>query len=338
MKEIPFKLLIKTITLKRFKNASVALASYLISALLKKKFIWGHPFILTVEPTNICNLKCPLCVTGNGNMTRKAGLMDFETFKKIIDEAGDCIFYLLLYHQGEPFINKDFFKFVEYAKSKRIFVTTSTNGHYLNAVTAQRTVASGLDSIIVSIDGADQETYERYRVGGKLSRVIAGVENLLSEKKRQKSKTPEIFIQFIVMQHNEHQIKAMEFLAKELGVDKLLLKTVQVETLEQAYRWLPGKRSFRRYRFSGKNLELKRIGKGPCPRPWTSTLVNWNGSVVPCCFDKNGHHSFGYLKENHDLNKIWNSEKYDSFRTRMLTNRSALDICSNCSQGLRLYL
>jgi radical SAM protein with 4Fe4S-binding SPASM domain len=271
-------------------------------------------------------------------MTRKPGLMDFETFKTIIDDTGDSIFYLLLYQQGEPFINKEFLKFVEYAKSKRIFVTTSTNGHYLDSVTAQRTVASGLDSIIVSIDGATQQSYETYRVRGNLSKVIEGVENLLAEKKRQKSKTPKIFIQFIVMRHNEDQTKAMESLAKELGVDKLLKKTAQVETTEEAYQWLPNKESFRRYRLNGSKLEIKRTGKGPCPRPWTSTLLNWDGSVVPCCFDKNGLYSLGSMKQNEAFNNIWHSEEYGNFRTKMLNDRSALDICSNCSQGLRLYL
>ncbi|MFQ5864285.1 MAG: radical SAM/SPASM domain-containing protein [bacterium] len=338
MKEIPFKLLLKTITLKRLLNAVLAVSSYLFSALLKKNFIWGAPFILTVEPTNVCNLRCPLCVTGNGKMTRKAGLMDFETFKKIIDETGGHIFYLLLYQQGEPFINNEFLKFIEYAKGKRIFVTTSTNGHYLDSVTAQRTVASGLDSIIVSIDGADQQSYETYRVCGNLSKVMDGVENLLFEKKRQKSRTPKIFIQFIVMKHNEHQIKVMESLARELGVEKLLKKTVHVETTGEAYQWLPRTDSFRRYRLHAKNLEIKRVGKGPCCRPWTSTLVNWDGSVVPCCFDKNGQYSLGSIKQDCDFNKIWNSEKYGTFRTKMLTDRSSLDICSNCSQGLRLYL
>ena len=338
MKEIPFKLLLKTLTVKRLVNATVAISSYLLSALLKKNFTWGHPFILTVEPTNICNLKCPLCVTGNGRMTRKAGLMPFETFRKIIDDIGDHIFYLLLYQQGEPFIHKEFLKFVEYAKCKRIFVTTSTNGHYLDPEMAQRTVASGIDTIIVSIDGSDQTSYETYRVKGKLSKVIECVDNLVQEKSRQKSKTPQIFIQFIVMKHNEHQIKDMAKLAKALGADKLLKKTVHVETIQEAVQWLPNSDSLRRYRLIGKELQLKRMGQGPCSRPWTSTLVNWDGTVVPCCFDKNGLHTFGSFSNEKQFDKIWQSENYGNFRNKMLTNRDSLDICCNCSQGLRLYL
>jgi len=338
MKEIPLKLLIKTITAKRLWNAGLAVSSYFLSAILKKRFVWGRPFILTIEPTNICNLKCPLCVTGNGQMSRKAGLLDFETFKKIIDESGYYLFYLLLYQQGEPYINKDFLSFVEYAKNKRIFVTTSTNAHYLDPETAQRTVASGLDSIIVSIDGSDQESYETYRVDGNLEKVKKGVQNLVREKIKQNSKTPLIYIQFIVMRHNEHQIAKMEKLTKDLGADKLLIKTVQVETLKEASEWLPVEKNLRRYKLEGDLLKPKRVGSGPCPRPWTSSLVNWDGSMVPCCFDKNGEHTFGSIQLEDDFDKIWHSEKYANFRTKMLTDRSSLDICSNCSQGLRLYL
>ena len=338
MKEIPLKLLIKTITAKRLWNAGLAVSSYLLSGILKKNFVWGLPFILTVEPTNICNLKCPLCVTGNGKMSRKAGLLDFETFKKIIDEMGGTIFYLLLYQQGEPFINKDFLKFVEYAKKNRIFVTTSTNAHYFNPETAQRTVTSGLDSVIVSIDGSDQESYEIYRVDGNLEKVKKGVRNLVREKIKQNSKTPLIYIQFIVMRHNEHQIVEMEKLTEDLGADKLLIKTVQVETLKEAVEWLPVEKDLRRYELEGDLLKPKRVGTGPCPRPWTSSLVNWDGSVVPCCFDKNGEHTFGSIQKENDFDHIWHSEEYANFRTKMLTERSSLDICSNCSQGLRLYL
>jgi radical SAM protein with 4Fe4S-binding SPASM domain len=298
----------------------------------------GKPFILTVEPTNVCNLRCPLCVTGNGRMTRTAGKLEFETFKRLIDELGDYLFYILLYQQGEPFINKSFLDFVAYAKTRRIFVTTSTNAHYFDIDTARRTVASGLDSIIVSIDGASQTSYETYRVGGELAKVTAGVRNLVAERNRQRSRTPKVFIQFIMMRHNEREIASMRELTRDLGADKLLLKTVQVETEAEAVQWLPADESRRRYRTGNGSLQPKRKAIGPCVRPWTSSLINWDGSVVPCCFDKNGEYEFGSTKNGKEFSQIWMSEKYDLFRDKMLTERSSLSICRNCSQGIRLYL
>lgn len=337
MQEIPTRLLLKTITARRLWNAAAGLASLLISAARRKPVVWGRPFILTVEPTNVCNLRCPLCVTGNGTLMRRAGLMPLERFREIIDALGDDLFYLLLYQQGEPFLHPHFVQFVEYAKRKRIFVTTSTNGHYLNPKMAEQVVASGLDSIIISVDGADQETYEKYRVRGHLQTVLEGIANLLAVRQRSRSRTPVVFLQFIVMKQNARQIPSMRKLARELGVDRLLIKTVQVTSPEEAKTWLPDDPKLRRYDFDGSTLQTKRRGRGPCPRPWTSTLVNWDGTVVPCCFDKNGQHTFGRADENHDLNALWHSENYERFRQDMLTNRSGLDICANCSQGLRLY-
>ncbi|MFQ5649896.1 MAG: radical SAM/SPASM domain-containing protein [bacterium] len=338
MKEIPLRYVLKTITLRRLLNAVQAIAAFLLSALTKRTVLWGEPFILTVEPTNLCNLKCPLCVTGNGRMQRQAGQMSFELFQEIVDRAGDKIFYLLMYHQGEPYLNREFLRCVEYAKHKRILVTTSTNGHYLTPEAARQTVACGLDSIIISIDGADQPTYGTYRVGGELDKVLTGVRNLVGEKKRQKSKTPVIYLQFLVMQHNEHQIPAMRKLTVELGADQFLIKKVQVESAEEAARWLPSQESLRRYACTDGTLRPRRSGQGVCPRPWTSTLVNWDGSVVPCCFAKNGEHVMGSFAGDGKTRQIWKSGDYATFRERMLTNRDGIAICANCSQGLELYL
>ena len=337
MQEIPLRFLIRTLSFKRIANAALAIASFAVSASTRKPVCWGRPFILTVEPTNICNLRCPLCVTGNGKMTRQTGLMTFDTFKTLIDKTGDYLFYLLLYQQGEPFINKEFIRFVQYAKEKRIFVTTSTNAHYFDPETAQATVASGLDSIIVSIDGAEQETYAKYRVGGSLQQVLDGVRNLVNEKKHQHSKTPVIYIQFIVMQHNEHELARMKRLTRELGANRLLVKKVQVETVAEACAWLPQQESLKRYKIEQDALTPKKTGRGPCPRPWTSSLVNWDGTVVPCCFDKNAGHPAGSVADHEMFTQIWNSQAYDDFRAQMLADRSAIDICANCSQGLKLF-
>ena len=338
MQEIPLRHLLKTVTPARLANAAKATAGYLLSAATRRPVVWGEPFILTVEPTNVCNLKCPLCVTGNGSMLRPSGKMSFETFRSVIDAIGHRLFYLLLYQQGEPFINPDILEFVRYAKARRIFVTTSSNGHYLDQPTCAGIVASGLDSIIVSIDGATQESYEKYRVNGSLEKALNGIKRLTAEKRKQHSHSPAVYLQFIVMRHNEHELAAMRRLRRSLGADKLLIKTVQVETTGEAEEWLPGRKQWRRYRTNDGELQTKRTGKGPCPRPWTSALVNWNGEVVPCCFDKNSRHATGAMASGKDLNQIWKSNSYGDFRNRMLHERDGIDICRNCSQGLRLYL
>lgn len=337
-KEVAFAQLLKSLTLRRVWNAGKVLASFLLSAITKKNFVWGVPPILTVEPTNICNLRCPLCVTGNGTMARPNGRMDFSTYKRLIDELADYAIYVVLYHQGEPYLNRQFIEFVAYAKQRGLYVTTSSNAHYFDAKTAEATVNSGLDTIIISVDGATQESYGHYRVGGSLQKVLEGTRNLVAARKRLCRKTPYIYLQFIVMKHNEHELAAMKKLAKELGVDRLLIKTAQVETLAQAREWLPNDVRFRRYHFTEENFSVKNGGKGACLLPWLTTLVNWDGSIVPCCFDKIGRHLTGDLQQAPNFAAIWESEKYNNFRQKLLTNRQAIDICRNCNQGIGLFV
>ncbi len=336
MQEIPVSQIIRALTPGRILNAGKAIASFGLSALTGKTRVWGRPFILTVEPTNICNLKCPLCVTGNGTMTRKAGLMDLETFRTVLQETQHHLLYLLLYHQGEPYLNADSLNFIALAKKYRICVATSTNGHYLDRQAAEKTVASGLDSIIISVDGAHQASYEKYRMHGSLDKVKEGVLNLVEARKNAGSKTPYIYLQFLVMKQNEHELHEMRLLAARMGVERLLVKTLQVETEQEARDWLPEDPALTRYRLADDGLAPRRSASGPCARPWTSSLVNWDGTIVPCCFDKNGAHKMGVAQEQ-TFNLTWYSRGYSDFRNKMLRNRNAIDICSNCSQGLKLY-
>ena len=337
MQDFVFRQAILSFTLRRFWNVVKSLSSFFLSIIMRKPIIWGIPPVLTVEPTNICNLKCPLCVTGNDTMLRSAGRMSFDTFRNIIDDIGDKIWYLILYHQGEPYINKDFLRCVGYAKEKGLYTETSTNVHYLNPQNAELTVQSGLDAVIVSVDGTTQESYERYRVNGKLDKVKEGIRNLVAAKKKLGSKTPYILLQFLVMKHNEHEIPEIEALARELGVDRLLKKNIQVENYQEALEWLPEKEKYQRYSVTDSDIQVRKGGKGVCPRPWLSTLMNWDGGIVPCCFDKNGKHSMGHAKD-HDFEDIWVNGDYKEFRKNMLTNRKSIDICKNCNQGFGVWI
>jgi radical SAM protein with 4Fe4S-binding SPASM domain len=337
-KEVSVVQVLKCLTLRRIWNAAKILLSFILSGITKKNFVWGVPIIANIEPTNICNLRCPLCVTGSMSMERPYGRMDFSTFKKVVDDIGDRIIYITLYHQGEPYLHKQFSQFVAYAKKKKIYVTTSTNAHFFTKALAEEVVLSGLDSMIVSVDGATQETYGHYRRGGTLATVQEGIRNLVDAKKRLHRTTPYLFMQFLVMQHNEHEIPAMKEMAWELGVDRLLIKTTQVMTAEEARDWLPKNGRYRRYDFDGDEFKVKRGGQGVCPRPWLTTLVDWNGKVVPCCFDKNGHHTMGDINSSPTFSEIWRTPIYQDFRQRMLTDRQSIDICKNCNQGIRVFI
>jgi radical SAM protein with 4Fe4S-binding SPASM domain len=335
-KEVALYQVLKVLTLKRIVNAAKISASFLISAIFKKNVVWGVPVILNVEPTNICNLRCPLCITGSLQMKRPYGRMSFEMFKKSINNIEDKLIYITLYHQGEPYLNPEFSNFVRYAKDKNIYVTTSSNAHFFDKKTAERVVSSGLDSMILSLDGVTQKSYERYRKGGSLEKVKEGINNIVTAKKNLKSFTPYLLLQFLVMKHNEHEIDNVKELAAELKVDRLLIKTTQVYTKEEAIEWLPNNEQYRRYDFNEKGLSVKR-GSGICPRPWLTSLVDWDGQVVPCCFDKNGEFAMGDFRKDTKFNIIWNSKKYNEFRIKMLKNRDSIDICKNCNYGIGLF-
>ncbi|MGH7497126.1 MAG: radical SAM/SPASM domain-containing protein [bacterium] len=336
-KEVSFRQLLRALTLKRIWNVAQASISFLFSAITKRHKVWGVPPVLTIEPTNICNLRCPLCVTGNGSMERPYGRMDFETYKSLIDEIGERVLYLVFFNQGEPYLHRQFNDFVAFAKQRGIYVTTSTNAHYFDAENAEAVVRSGIDTLIVSVDGATQETYAHYRAGGSLEKVKDGIRNLAAAKKRLRRKTPFIYMQFLVMRHNEHEIQAMARLARELEVDRLLKKNIQVETFEEAQEWLPRGERYRRYHLRENDFVVKRGGRGVCMRPWLTTMVNWDGTVVPCCFDKNGHHTTGALHDT-SFTTIWNAKTYSQFRQNMLTRRETIDICKNCNQGIGLFI
>ena len=338
MNELILANLIRSLNYRRTANLAKTGVSFLLSALLNKHFVWGRPSVLTIEPTNICNLRCPLCTTGSGEMTRENGKMSLETFNNILDKMGDDLFYLLLYHQGEPYINKCFLKFVEMAKAKNIYTTTSTNAHYFTDEIIHATIDSGLDSMIVSLDGVTQDVYEKYRVKGKVDKVIEGTARFMEIKRQRNAKTPLIALQFLVMKQNEHQLEDVKKLAKDIGVDRLLLKNIEVHNTAEAQEWLPQNEKYRRYNFDGKTLEVKNKSRKSCSRVWLSTLINWDGSVVPCCFDKNGDFELGDINSKDTFPEIWQGDRYKKFRKQLITDRKNIDMCRNCNQGLGSFI
>lgn len=335
-KEVAVNRVLSSLTGKRVWNAIVNAISFILSAISKKTIVWGYPSIVNIEPTNVCNLRCPLCVTGSGMMKRPQGRMDVDQFRNFVDQVADKIIYLTLYHQGEPYLHRQFNDMVAYAKSKGLYVATSTNGHFFTPEMADRIVQSKLDSMIISLDGVTQATYAHYRVGGQFDTVLQGIRNLVEAKKKAGSKVPYLFLQFLVMKQNEHEIAAVKKLARELGVDRLLIKTTQVLTLDEAKAWLPLKEKYRRYELTQDAFKVKR-GQGACPRLWMTTLIDWDGQIVPCCFDKNGEHAMGHLAGGKSFAEIWKEKKYSNFRRRMLRDRDSIEMCRNCNYGIGLF-
>ena len=260
-------------------------------------------------------------------------MLNEDFFKKTIDEISNELVYLTFYFQGEPYLHKNFLEMVNYADSKKIYTATSTNAHYLTDAMSKKTIESGLDRLIISIDGTTQETYEQYRVGGQLDKVIEGAKNIVKWKRELKAKTPYIIFQFLVVKPNEDQIDELKKLAEEIGVDEVILKTAQVYDYENGNDLIPTIEKYSRYKKNkdGK-YSIKNSLENNCWKLWHSCVITWDGKVVPCCFDKDAQHQLGDL-QTHSFREIWNNNLYKNFRVKLVKGRKEIDICTNCSEG-----
>jgi radical SAM protein with 4Fe4S-binding SPASM domain len=248
------------------------------------------------------------------------------------------LLYLIFYFQGEPYLNPAFLDMVKYASGKRIYTATSTNAHYLTDEMAKRTIESGLDRLIISIDGTTQEVYQQYRVGGKLDKVIEGAKNIVRWKKAMNSKKPFIVFQFLVVKPNEHQIEDVNKLGQEIGVDDVWFKTAQVYDYENdPNKLITTIDKYSRYKKnkSGEYVPKNKLANH-CWKLWHANVITWDGLVVPCCFDKDAQHQLGDLKKQ-SFRETWDNEHYRTFRKQLMNSRKNIDICSNCSEGTKVW-
>jgi len=326
------------LTIKRVWNVILLTSSFYLTKWLKRPIQWGLPMTISFEPTTACNLRCPECPSGLRSFTRATGNLKSDFFRSTIDELHERLLYLIFYFQGEPYINPEFLDMVAYAQQKGIYTITSTNGHFLHDENAKKTILSGLDRLIISVDGTTQETYENYRVGGNLEAVLQGAKNVVYWKKALKSTTPHIIFQFLVVKPNEHQIEEIYALAKEIGVDEVKLKTAQVYDYINGNPLIPEQDKYSRYaKTKDGTYRVKNELLNHCWKLWHACVITWDGMVVPCCFDKDATHKLGNIKDGTSFKKIWQGEAYDRFRKTLLQGRDKIDICNNCTEGCTVW-
>jgi len=328
---------VKKMTPRRIFNAAQLFSSFYATKWTRKPIQWGSPMTVSIEPTTACNLRCPECPSGLRSFTRETGNLKQDFFRKTIDELYKDLIYLIFYFQGEPYINPNFLDMVAYAHQKGIYTITSTNGHFLNDANAKKTIESGLDRMIISVDGTTQEVYENYRKAGKLENVLEGTRNVVKWKKKLKSKTPHIIFQFLVVKPNEHQIPEIYRLADEIGIDEVKLKTAQVYDYEYGNPLIPTIEKYSRYhQKEDGTYRVKNELLNHCWKLWHACVISWDGLVLPCCFDKDAQHQLGDLKKA-SFQEIWNGEAYTDFRTSLLKGRDQIEICTNCTEGCKVW-
>ncbi len=266
--------------------------------------------------------------------------MDPVLFRSIIDQLSPQLTYLTLYFQGEPYLDPNFFESIRYARSKKIYVSTSTNGHFFSQENISQTISSGLNRLIISLDGTNQEAYASYRIGGNFEKVTEGIRQLVRIKKERHAGTPFIILQFLVLKTNQHQIREIKMLGKQLSVDQVELKTAQFNNYQSGHPLMPDIPKYSRYTLTKSSIQQpsspttyqhKNHFPNTCFRMWSSCVLTWDGKVVPCCFDKDAAHALGDMTRQ-SFQTIWRSPEYHSFRLRILKDRKSVPMCMNCSQ------
>lgn len=255
--------------------------------------------------------------------------MTLNNFKFIVEQFEEKVTNLILYFQGEPFLNPQFINIIKYASSKKIYTQTSTNAQNIDNKLAENIVLSQLNHIIISIDGIDQNTYSKYREGGKLEKCINTIKLINNYKKIYNSKLPFIETQMLVFSYNEHQIEQFKKLSKQWGANKSTLKTAQIYDINDNVDLIPTNKKYSRYKNKNGIWDIKKNKKNKCWRVWSGAVINVDGELLPCCYDKNCDYSYGNVF-SFPISILWNNKKAVLFRNTILKNKKAIYICNNC--------
>lgn len=322
---------VRSFSFARIRNLMHLRITFILSRVFKIHNFSSFPSSVSIEPTNTCNLQCPECPTGNKTSPIPKGNMGRETFERIITEIQKHTFFINLYFQGEPFLHPDMCLFISRAHQLRMMTSTSTNAHFITEKNAEDIVRSGLTHIIISLDGFDQQSYEVYRKKGDFNAVVAGLHDLSSAKKKLKSKYPLIEVQCLLFKHTEQFGSALKQIAYSHGADRVVFKTAQFYSAENMHM-MPVQKKNSRYIYNQEKqtLELRKKPKNKCWRMWSSVVFTWNGTVLPCCFDKYNSYAYGTIEQS-SLQSILTSKQTRNFKQQVHTNRSVFSICRNCT-------
>lgn len=286
--------------------------------------------ILNTELTNKCPMKCVMCARTN-NMTRSQGLMEFSTFKKVIDEyvavnperASTKDFWL--HGFGESMTHPDIGKFIRYAVSKNVKAGVSLNPIMLSPDLSQDLLTSGIKTIVLALDGHDNESFERIR--GLKNAYEQSKERCLAflEMKVKLGAQTKIILNMIDFEKNRPSIEKMaKFWSSVEGVDLFRRKFFSTwdGTAPDVTKLAD---------MSCDNESLRKVySVVGCHNPWQQMTVTWDGDVVPCCYDYDKKYVLGNIK-NQTLAEMWNGPRMQALREEFLSNNVQNPLCRNCS-------
>lgn len=301
-----------------------------ISCILKSKNSLGMPVRIVFEPASLCNLKCEICPHYKNDLIRNGTFLGFDVFKKTIDEIGNYLLSVTFAGIGEPLLNPELPKMVDYANKKGIYTQIFTNLLKLDSAKADSLVKSCLDRVIISLDCSNKQTYQQLKNFDGFQVLCEKWNMLLERKKMLNSRLPYISISFVVTKNNEFEIEQARALAKKIGCDEFFTKTVNVCNAGEDGFSLDNSRfiakNFNRYTIFNK----KDKSNIHCPWLWNSTMVYSNADIGPCCFDVKAENVFGNIKEK-SFRQIWNGDKIKKFRALLKHDSDMINICKSCT-------
>jgi len=286
-----------------------------------------------VEPTSLCNLKCPLCPVP-AHLHRPGTHMPMHTYREVVDDLAGYAERMDLWNFGEPFLNPEIFNMIKYAEDRGVKVRVSTNSTYLGDDDVAKIFWSDLSAIIVCLDGASKETHERYRIGSEYGKVVEGISRLARRRRATGRSRPFMRLQFLVFSYNEHEIDAILDLAEDMGVDQLALKNVSLGTWvrehlrqKMARKLLPRNDKYRKYTLGEEALDLK-LRDPVCSWAYENGVVLANGDVTTCCYDSSGDHVFANVHRDGGLMQILTSARMKEIREQIVARE--LPVCRTC--------
>ena len=322
-----------TIILKRVGLRRTIILSYRV---LKTKLL-RYPGDISIEASAICNLKCPMCILDESMrfIARSNRLLSFDNFKTLIDEIKGFTAFITLHYAGEPLMNKELVRMIQYAHKHNILTYFNTNGLLLNTTEKRRSILnSGLYKIHISLDGTKEETYNKYRVGGNFKGVKENVRQLVIE--RGSKKTPIIGLQMIATRTTINEKEEFANLAKQLGVDYAYMATLYVDqshktpSQEELDDLIVGKYSRYKEIKDGKAI-LKDKDSSTCLL-LNNVYIATNGLIVHCCYDYHGEYTFGNAFED-GMKKVWRKPEYVRWRKEH-AKPMRLPLCKTCTVGI----
>lgn len=299
------------------------------------------PKNLTIEPTNRCNLNCPLCPTGLNSLNRDNRNMSLEEYKSIIDQAKGKVDNITLYLFGEPFLHKDVLDMTKYSFEAGMNVSISTNGTLIQGKAhAEQIINSGVSTISISLDGVQKNTYNLYRIGGDFEKVLNNIKYLVEARNKTKNKNVKIIIQTVVMKQNEHQRDTLRKISKELGADayyeKNLIIPANIETepdkfKEMADKYLPNDKKMQLYELKDGYYVMSGSIHNNCGFLFNQKMMTIcsNGNVIPCCHDNKSEYIMGNVFEE-TLSQIWNNKKFKKYKKAIKKDQSSIALCRTC--------